>query len=80
MYVHTVNFVKGKTTLERYGKSSDHDDSTKMTFSGIQDDATIYRASQIFNAQNSTNNDDASKLSNRISKSIANVLSVDLES
>ena len=23
LYVHTVNFMKGKTTMERYGKSSD---------------------------------------------------------
>ena len=63
--------------MERYGKSNDLDDSGKMSFSGIRNDATIYRVSQVLDQSSQSSSKDRSRRS-RANES--KVLSVDLES
>ena len=46
LYVHTKNFMKGKTTMERFGRvGNENDRETRVMNSGIRDDIQIYRQS-----------------------------------
>ena len=44
VYVHTRNFIEGKTTMERYGRGGlDQDTETRVMNSGINKDYQVYR-------------------------------------
>ena len=44
--VQTYNFLRGKTTMERFGKvGHDPDQETRMINSGIRNDAQVFRQS-----------------------------------
>ena len=46
VFVQTFNFIHGKTTMERFGRSGhDTDHDQRMMNSGIKDDAQVFRAS-----------------------------------
>ena len=46
LWVHSKNFLSGKTTMERFGRvGNENDKETRIMNSGINNDAQIYRNS-----------------------------------
>ena len=44
LYVHSKNFLHGKTTMERFGRvGNENDRETRIINSGITDDTQIFR-------------------------------------